>query len=222
MLPVQFYKGIKVMKLYMVPAAPNPTKVMLYIAEREAAGGTLAIEQIVVNTLKGRHREPEHLARNPFGTLPVLELADGRFLLESLSIIRYLETVQPETALVQGDAEAQALAYDLERTVELRFANFVGRYVHATNSPLGLPPNPELAEELRASMGQALDYLQALLADGRDWLGGEQVSLADITLQSALQFARFAKVDVVADYAALQAWDQRYRQRPAAQGVLKF
>ena len=26
------------MKLYMVPAAPNPTKVMLYIAEREALG----------------------------------------------------------------------------------------------------------------------------------------------------------------------------------------
>ena len=210
------------MKLYMVPAAPNPTKVMLYIAEREAAGGVLPIEQIVVNTLKGRHREPEHLARNPFGTLPVLELADGRFLLESLSIIRFLETVQPESALVQGDAAEQALAYDLERTVEFRFANFVGRYVHATNSPLGLPANPELAQELQASMGQALDYLQVLLADGRDWLGGEHVSLADITLQSALQFARFAKVDVIEGYAALQAWDQRYRQRPAAQGVLRF
>mgnify|MGYP001162255799 FL=1 len=210
------------MKLYMVPAAPNPTKVMLYIAEREAAGGVLPIEQIVVNTLKGRHREPEHLARNPFGTLPVLELADGRFLLESLSIIRFLETVQPESALVQGDAAEQALAYDLERTVEFRFANFVGRYVHATNSPLGLPANPELAQELQASMGQALDYLQALLADGRDWLGGEHASLADITLQSALQFARFAKVDVVEGYAALQAWDQRYRQRPAAQEVLRF
>lgn len=210
------------MKLYMVPAAPNPTKVMLYIAEREAAGGVLPIEQIVVNTLKGRHREPEHLARNPFGTLPVLELADGRFLLESLSIIRFLETVQPESALVQGDAAEQALAYDLERTVEFRFANFVGRYVHATNSPLGLPANPELAQELQASMGQALDYLQGLLADGRDWLGGEHASLADITLQSALQFARFAKVDVVEGYAALQAWDQRYRQRPAAQEVLRF
>ena len=26
------------MKLFMVPLAPNPTKVMLYIAEREARG----------------------------------------------------------------------------------------------------------------------------------------------------------------------------------------
>ena len=58
----------------MVPAAPNPTKVMLYIAERKAMGVDLGVEQIVVNTLKGKHREPEHLARNPFGTLPVLAL----------------------------------------------------------------------------------------------------------------------------------------------------
>ena len=47
------------MKLYMVPAAPNPTKVMLYIAERAALGFDLGIEQIVVNTLKGRQKEPE-------------------------------------------------------------------------------------------------------------------------------------------------------------------
>ena len=210
------------MKLYMVPAAPNPTKVMLYIAEREALGCALSIEQVVVNTLKGRHREPEHLARNPFGTLPVLELNDGRFLLESLSIIRYLETVQADTALVQGDPAVQALAYDLERTVELRFANHVGRYVHATNSPLGLPAHPELATELRSAMTQALEYLQTLLADGRDWLGGERVSIADITLQSALQFARFAKVDVIDGYESVQQWDERYRERPAAQQVLRF
>lgn len=210
------------MKLYMVPAAPNPTKVMLYIAEREALGCTLPIEQVVVNTLKGRHREPEHLARNPFGTLPVLELDDGQFLLESLSIIRFLETVQADSALVQGDAAQQALAFDMERTVELRFANHVGRYVHATNSPLGLPADPQLAAELRGGMTQTLDYLQNLLADERDWLGGDQVSLADITLQSALQFARFAKVEVIDGYDSLQQWDARYRERPAAKQVLRF
>ena len=79
------------MKLYMVPLAPNPTKVMLYIAEREELGTNMGIEQIVVNTVKGRHKEPEHIARNPFGTVPALELDDGTFLVESLAIIQYLE-----------------------------------------------------------------------------------------------------------------------------------
>ena len=40
------------MKLYMVPLAPNPTKVMLYIAEREAAGEAFGIEP-------GRHRRAQ-------------------------------------------------------------------------------------------------------------------------------------------------------------------
>ena len=41
------------MKLYMVPLAPNPTKVMLYIAEREQLGVPMNVEQIVVNTVRG-------------------------------------------------------------------------------------------------------------------------------------------------------------------------
>ena len=61
------------MKLYTVPLAPNPTRVTLYLAERRAQGVDIPVEPVVVNTLKGRHREPEHLARNSFGTLPVLE-----------------------------------------------------------------------------------------------------------------------------------------------------
>ncbi|MEE2892154.1 MAG: glutathione S-transferase N-terminal domain-containing protein, partial [Pseudomonadota bacterium] len=71
------------MKLYQVPLAPNPTKVMLYVAEREVLGVDFGMEQIIVNTVKGRHKEPEHLARNPFGTVPTLELDDGTFIVES-------------------------------------------------------------------------------------------------------------------------------------------
>jgi len=75
----------------MVPLAPNPTKVMLYIAEREQMGSWINVQQIKVNTLKGLHKEPEYMTRNPFGTLPILELEDGSYLRESLTIIDYLE-----------------------------------------------------------------------------------------------------------------------------------
>ena len=49
------------MKLYKVALAPNPTKVMLYIAEREQLGTEMGLEQITVNTVKGHQRQPEHL-----------------------------------------------------------------------------------------------------------------------------------------------------------------
>ena len=138
------------MKLFMVPLAPNPTKVTLYIAEREELGANMGVEQIVVNTLKGQHKEPEHLARNPFGTLPTLELDDGSHILESLAIIQYLEDKFPDGALLSGEPEEKARARDLERIVDLRVAVPMGAYVHSTKSPLGLPPNPEKAAESHA------------------------------------------------------------------------
>ena len=64
--------------------------------------------------------------------------------------------------------------------------------------------------------------IEKILSDGRDLLGGEKPSIADCTLQSALQFARFAKVEVINGYPLVQEWDKRYRQRPAAKLVLKF
>ena len=130
------------MKLYMVPLAPNPTKVCLYLAERGPDGPSAEVEQVVVNTLKGRHKEPEHLARNPFGTLPVLELDDGTYLRESLTIIEYFEDKFPEGALREDTPESIAMARDIERIVDLRIAQPLGHYVHAVKSPIGLPPNP--------------------------------------------------------------------------------
>ena len=88
-------------KLYMVPLAPNPTKIMLYL-KGESWQGILPVEQIVVNTVKGRHKEPEHLARNPFGTVPTLELDDGAFIKESLAILEYFEDAYPEGNFQSG------------------------------------------------------------------------------------------------------------------------
>ena len=210
------------MKLYMVPAAPNPTKVMLYVAEREALGTNMNIEQIVVNTLKGRQKEPEHLARNPFGALPVLEKDDGTYLIESLTIIEYLEEVFSEGALLGVDAESRAFARQLERIIELKVFAPMGQYVHATNSPLGLPPDEKLAKDIEGSIPAAFGFLEDMLSDGRECLLGERVSVADCTLQAGFQFARFGKADLLGDYPNLRGWDERYRARPAAQSVLKF
>ena len=210
------------MKLYMVPLAPNPTKVMLYIAEREELGTQMDIEQIVVNTVKGRHKEPAHLARNPFGTVPALELDDGSYIVESLAIIEYLEDKFPDGALISGSPEARGHARDVERIIDLRIAGPMGAYGHAKNSPLGRPPDPEKAAQMEAAMQTPLDYLEALLKDGRPLLLGEQVAVADCTLQASLQFIRYVEADLFGDRPLLRAWDERYRARPAAQCVLRW
>ncbi len=210
------------MKLYMVPLAPNPTKVMLYIAEREVLGTRMNIEQIVVNTVKGRHKEPEHLARNPFGTVPTLELDDGSYLVESLAIMEYLEDKFPQGTLLEGSPEQRGRARDVERIIDLRLAGPMGAYGHAVNSPLGYPKDDVKAAQMEAAMQAPLDYLEKLLADERPLLLGERVSIADCTLQASLQFMRYVKADVFGNRPRLRAWDERYRARPAAQAVLKW
>lgn len=210
------------MKLYMVPLAPNPTKVMLYIAEREQLGTVMGIEQVVVNPIKGEQNGPEHLARNPLGTVPVLELSDGTYLTESLSIIEYLEDKFPTHSLLGSNLEAKARAKNIERTIELRFAYPAGHYVHVTKSPIGYPANPKKAAELEVVMATGLDYAERLLSDGRPLLTGENVSIADLTLQSAFQFLRFAEAELIGERPFLQEWDKRYRERAAAKAILKW
>jgi glutathione S-transferase len=206
----------------MVPLAPNPTKVMLYLAERELNGPKLGIEQVVVNTLKGRHREPEHVARNPFAKLPVLELETGEFLIESLTIIQYLEHRFPDGAILPEAPLARAEAMQIERIIELQITNRMSAYAHATNSPLGYPADPKRAAAIKAELPAPMNYVSALLDDGRAMLTGDHPSIADFTLQSALQFLRFVKADLLEDYPTLQAWDARFRETPAAKAVLKW
>ena len=210
------------MKLYMVPLAPNPTKVMLYIAERAELGIDMDIEQIVVNTVKGRHKEPEHLARNPFGTVPTLELDNGNYLVESLAIIDYLERKFPTAGLFPTSPEEYGVARDVERIIDLRLAGPMGGYGHAVNSPLGYPKDEEKAAQLEGAMQAPLDYLERLLADERPLFLGDEVSVADCTMQASLQFMRYVEVDVFGDRPLLRAWDERYRKRPAPQTVLRW
>ena len=209
------------MRLYIVPVAPNPTKVLLYIAEKKHAGTNIAVEEIVVNTLRNEQNSKAHLARNPFGSLPVLEVVPGDCIVESLSIIDYLEDMHPESSMWGTGQRERVRARELERIADLRVLLQIGRLVHATKSPIGLPSNEHAAEQARRALPAAFGYFDRVLRDGRPFLLGNDVSVADCTLQAALQFMRFAKFDLIAEYPNLQSWDTKYRQRPASKTVLK-
>ena len=208
------------MKLYVFPVAPNPTRVRLYIAEKAEGGTDLGLTEVAVNLREREQQRPEHVARNPFAKIPVLELDDGSHLIESLAIIEYLEDLHPEPAMIGRDALERARVRELERIADLGVLYPVARIVHATNSPLGLPPAPEVAELFREILPDALRVLDDRLSDGRPFVAGDRPSIADCTLQAGLQFARFGKVEIDPTYTHLARWNAEYRQRPSAQAVL--
>ena len=204
----------------MFPVAPNPTKVRLYLAEKAEGGSPIALEQVAVNLREGEQKSAEHRARHPLGKLPVLELDDGTALFESLAIIEYLEELHPEPPMIGSDAVSRANVRALERLADLGVLIAVARTVHATNSPLGLPANPAVADASRAMLPDALGVLDRALADGRPFVAGERPSIADCTLAAALQFARLGKVEIDPAFANVARWDAAYRERPPAQDVL--
>lgn len=210
------------MKLYLLPGAPNPTKVALYVAEKEALGIDLGLETQVLNPFKGEQKTPEHLARNPFGTLPTLEIDNGPTIFESLAIMEYLEDKFPTPSMWGPDAESRGTARNLERIADARMLSPSASYVHAVNSPLGFEPNEAVANNALPAFQRGLKYFDELLADGRELLAGDHVTVADCTLQGGLQFMRFRELEDLSDYPNVARWSERYRERPAAKSVLIF
>ncbi len=208
------------MKLYVFPIAPNPTRLRLCIAEKAEAGTRIDLEEVMVNLPQGEQKKPEHLARNRLGRLPVLELDDGSFVTESLAIIEYLEELYPDPPLIGRDPLERVRVRELERIAEMSVLRTIAFIVHATNSPLGLAPMPEVAEWFRQGLPEGLRVLDERLSDGRPFLAGDRPTVADCTLAAGLQFGRFRQLEIDPGFEHLVRWDAAYRERPAAKAVL--
>lgn len=212
------------MKLYVFPFAPNAAKVRLTLAEKRHAGGDVAallgLEEEVVDLLAGEQSQPGYLAINPFGTVPTLVLDDGKVLHESLAIIEYFEERLPEPSMWGADPRARAVARQQERIADLGVLIPTAREIHSTNSPLGLPANPAVARHYHDRWVRSIAYLEDVMSDGRPFLAGESVTVADCTLQAALQFARLRELPVLDEAPRLASWNERFRERPAARETI--
>ena len=199
------------MKLYHFPVAPNPSRVRIFANEKN-----LPLEQVQVSLPEGEHNSSEHLARNPRAALPVLELDDGTYLTESVPIMEYLEECFPEPPMYGSSPIERARVRELERLAEVKILNPTGRLVHASNSPLGLPPNEVIADMERKRLPQGYALMDERLTD-HTFVAGDRVSAADCTLFAGLFFGEFFGVPVPDAYPNLQRWYTHFKSRPSAQ-----
>ena len=77
--------------------------VKMVLAEK----GFTDFDQVPLNVLAGEPKQPEHLARHPFGKVPVLD-HDGMRILETSAITRYLNDVLPGKSLVPATPKDRA------------------------------------------------------------------------------------------------------------------
>lgn len=77
---------------------------------------SIACEFVAVDILKEETDAPTHLARNPLGFVPVLEIG-GAFLAESMAIMEWAEETTPKPTLLPGDALNRARVRQLAEMI---------------------------------------------------------------------------------------------------------
>ena len=202
------------MKLYSGEYAPNPRRVLWTLAEKGAGD----IEIVDVDLNGGAHRQPDFLEMAGLPAIPQLVLDDGTVIGESIAICRYLESLYPEPNLFGHDPLETARIETWTRRAEQMFATplmHAVRYGHPGLAAIEPHQSPERAAAARAAADAALPLLERQL-EGRAWLCGERLTIADIVAGSGLGFARLIRYEIGEAYPEVRRWAQAALARPGA------
>lgn len=201
------------MILYGAPMpAPNPRRVRMFLAEKG-----IDLPETAVDMRKREHKSPEFRAKNSLGQLPTLELDDGTTISETVAICRYFEEVQPDPPLFGKTPVEKALVDQWVRRIEFTVMTPVGmfwRHAHPYTAAL-LTQFKEFGESNRETYAGAQRWLDRELA-GREFLAGDDYTVADICLLSAVDFANWIGLPLDAEHQNLAAWHARVTARPSA------
>jgi glutathione S-transferase len=193
---------------------PNPQIVRTFAAEKG-----IGLEKVPVDIMQAENRGEAFRARNPMGQLPALELDDGQVISEVVAICEYLEELHPTPALLGATPAARAETRMWVRRFDLAvlepfmwgFRSTAGRALFAPR--MSLLSEPAGAEVL-ALMVEKLRFFDGLLA-GREYVCGDRLSLADITLGTFLLFGRSMGTPLPEGLQWMPGWLSRLEARPS-------
>jgi glutathione S-transferase len=202
------------MKLYGAPKpAPNPRRVRMFLAEKG-----IELAETPVNLAAREHKSEEYRAKNSLGQVPTLELDDGTTISETVAICRFFEELYPDPPLFGATPVEKAQVDMWVRRIEFQLMQPVGnfwRHAHPRTAAL-LHQFKDFGESNRAAYSGGQKWLDRELADGRPFIVGETITMADICALSTVDFAHWIGLDIDEDRPHLTAWRQRIKARPSA------
>jgi glutathione S-transferase len=199
------------MKLYGIP----PTRATRAVWLIQELG--LECEVVHVSILKGEHRTPEFLAINPAGRLPAL--VDGDLVLtESVAIALYLAEKHAEKGLIPNELRERAEMY---RWLFFVVTEIEGPLERIARHTLLYDDDKKLPQDVKAARQEARRML-ALLEQhmqGRSYLLGERVSVADMVTAYTLDWAR--EEGLLEEAPRLQEYLTEMYRRPNAAPTIR-
>lgn len=202
------------MKLYN-SMGPNPHVVRMFAAE---AGVELELEDI--DLMGGANRQADFLAINPAGQLPCLELGDGQCIAEVTAICEYLDEISEAPSLLGDTPEQRANTRMWTRRVDLNISEpLTNGFRYSEGLAIfkdRMITIPAAADGLKQIAREKLSWLDGLMGDGRAFVAGDNITLADVLLYCMLAFGNQVGQPFDESLPHIKPWFDRMSARPSA------
>lgn len=204
--------------LYHYNFCPFSRKIRLHLSEKQ-------LEFKLIDEPIWEKR-PELIHLNPAAKVPVLVDINGCIVCDSMVISEYLEDEYPASFVhFLGSTRAQRNEIRrLEAWFDDKFYHEVGKvflYEKVLNRYYnnGSPSSDRLRSTYEA-IDSHLDYVD-FLANQRNWLAGEGLSVADFSAAAHISVLDYLTVLEWDDYPAAKSWYCRIKSRPSFAPLLK-
>ncbi len=204
------------MKVYGHPASTCTRKVLTTLIEKNQS-----YDFVMVDIMKGEGRSPEHLARQPWGQVPVFEADDGWQLIESRAIIRHLDETLPGASLTPSDPRERA---KMNEWLSVEQSNFTPGVMKILGQLLfarwrGEEPQMSIVEDGRVAVRKAVAVMEKTLGQ-HEYIAGGSFSLADISFMPYVEYLFVAgEGALITENANTAAWWNRVSERASWQRV---
>jgi glutathione S-transferase len=197
--------------LYGIPGSPFLRSVEIALKEKNVPYRLHALAP-------GEHKQPEHLARHPFGRVPAFE-HDGFEIYETQAIMRYLDEVFANTPLTPDNPQQRTRMNQVIGVIEwyffpkaaapIAFNRIIGPKL------LGLPTDEAAIAEAMPMARICFAELDRMLGD-QAYFGGDRISIADIMLGAQLDlFCDTPEGRELISGTRLEPWLKRMLERPS-------
>ena len=110
---------------------------------------------------------------NPKGYVPALRLDDGKILTEGAAVLQYLADQNPEAGLAPKPGT-------LERARLQEHLNYTSTELHKAFGPFfSSSATDEEKQSAKQNVGRKMDHFESIFDDGRNYLLGDNFSIAD-------------------------------------------
>ena len=194
------------MKIYGHPGSTCTRKVLMTLNETATP-----FEFELVDLAKGEHKQPAHLAHQPFGQIPVLD-DDGFELFESRAIARYIDGKTGGTLTPKDPRDRAAM----EQWISIETSNFAPhamKFIY--HSVFRREQTPEVLKAAGAALDTAFAVMERRLTT-QPFLAGGTFSLADICFAPYLEYLSLTPAAAkLAEHPHVAAWWSAMSARPA-------